>query len=73
MSTGAGPAPAGSANPTTDPPGPAAGAALASIAREAAATAPAGKWWSVDEDALLGELRRLGPAAGRGLEDAIAH
>jgi hypothetical protein len=42
------------------------------IAREAAATAPAGKWWSVDEDALLGKLRRLGPAADLALEDAIA-
>jgi hypothetical protein len=43
------------------------------IAREAAASAPAGKWWSVDEDVLLGKLRRLGPAADLALEDAIAH
>lgn len=43
------------------------------IAREAVASSPAGKWWSVDEDVLLGKLRRLGPAADLALEDAIAH
>jgi hypothetical protein len=43
------------------------------LAREIAERAPAGKWWGIDEDALLDRLRRLGPAADLALQDAIAH
>ena len=43
------------------------------LAREIVRQAPAGKWWGIDEDALLNRLRHLGPAADLALQDAIAH
>lgn len=43
------------------------------LAREIAERAPAGKWWGIDEGALLDRLKRLGPAADMALQDAIAH